>query len=1202
MSSILQKLKTKPRPQTKSSFTIKIGKETIGPGAAAYGNIGVIQELPEDIEETVSIAEPSGVEERKEGGDEEEYGEIEKGELSRRKYDTKQITVTDKTADGFDVTSFMETLKKSGLVIPTIVGSKLQEDGVQKPVTTTKTGFPIPIKRDGKMTSVTDTRDIGTTKTTSVRKTGKIMSVKRTTPLRIKKDAVIARAPLASFMIEGSTIKERYVPKKSGVLQASSYYMNNRKKFVEFINKFFKKHKEEIDSDKGDVSCETRKSGGDFESMPHQKIVKDYLSLYSPYRGLLLYHGLGSGKTCSSIGIAEGLKSRNQIVIMTPASLRMNYYEQLKQCGDILYKKNQYWQFINTDIHPEYIEPLSGLLNLKQDFIKNNKGAWLVNMTKESNFNSLTTDEVDNLNKQLNKMIEAKYQFINYNGLRKASVDKLSKNGTENPFDNKVVIVDEAHNFISRIVNKIGKRGKSDSISIRLYEFLLSAKNCRVVLLTGTPIINYPNEIGVLFNILRGYIKTWHIPLNIRTDAKINEQTLKQMFERVRMLDHIEYKPSSKTLIVTKNPFGFVNKNLRVTDKESGKKRVIYNGVNLKSIGKDKPVADLEDYNLDSNEIYSDEAFEKSIYSILGKNGIDVVDRGVRVEMFKALPDTFDGFKNLFIQENGDIVNSGMFKNRIVGLTSYFRSAQEALLPKYDKSKDNLVEHIPMSDYQFAIYEVARQAERKEAERNAKKKRKRSGGEDNIASMYDDATSTYRIFSRAFCNFVFPEETVRPLPKEEDDINTAVMKLDEDDIDNKDIKERIDNPDGLYSTEDITEIEANMEVREDTSYEERIKKALQFLKDNSERYLVGDNLETYSPKFKRVLENIQDSLSDDTKNGLHLIYSQFRTLEGIGILSIVLEANGFTKFRVKKDGEGVWRLDIPDKDMGKPMYALYTGTETSEEKEIIRNVFNSTWEYVPSSITNALNNISRNNYRGEIIKVLMITASGAEGIDLKNIRHVHLIEPYWHPVRWEQVIGRAVRICSHKDLPEELRDVTVYQYLMTFTEDQKLKNRELRLKDVSKIDKVTPLTSDEALYEISNMKENITNKILKLVKESSIDCEVYDENNKKEGLVCLSYGDGVSTEQMSYTPNYKTQRTDKDDAINVRKIEWKGKKMSIGTKTYVLRMKEDGKTPTDKVYEYDSYIAAIKTPGVTPKYIGRLVKKDRTYTIVPDRM
>ena len=46
----------------------------------------------------------------------------------------------------------------------------------------------------------------------------------------------------------------------------------------------------------------------------------DYINLYTPYRGLLIYHGLGAGKTCASIAIMEGIKSFKKVIIMTPAS------------------------------------------------------------------------------------------------------------------------------------------------------------------------------------------------------------------------------------------------------------------------------------------------------------------------------------------------------------------------------------------------------------------------------------------------------------------------------------------------------------------------------------------------------------------------------------------------------------------------------------------------------------------------------------------------------------------------------------------------------------------------------------------------------------------------------------------------------------------------------------------------------------------
>ena len=241
--------------------------------------------------------------------------------------------------------------------------------------------------------------------------------------------------------------------------------------------------------------------------MTHQAIVRDYINLYTPYRGLLLYHGLGAGKTCASISIAEGIKSEKQIVIMTPASLRQNYMSELKMCGDPLYRLNQFWEFIETNGDVGLEQKLSEILHLPEGFVASEGGAWLVNMKKEPNYDTLTTPAKMKLNRQVDAMISAKYFFLNYNGLRSSHLPKLTGgDDAVNPFDNKVVIIDEAHNFVSRIVNKIKKK---QSLSYKLYQYLMSATECKIVFLTGTPIINYPNEIGIMFNMLRGFIKTF---------------------------------------------------------------------------------------------------------------------------------------------------------------------------------------------------------------------------------------------------------------------------------------------------------------------------------------------------------------------------------------------------------------------------------------------------------------------------------------------------------------------------------------------------------------------------------------------------------------------------------------------------------------------------------------------------------------------
>ena len=202
-------------------------------------------------------------------------------------------------------------------------------------------------------------------------------------------------------------------------------------------------------------------------------------------------------------------------------------------------------------------------------------------------------------------------------------------------------------------------------------------------------------------------------------------------------------------------------------------------------------------------------------------------------------------------------------------------------------------------------------------------------------------------------------------PKEGKDLQENIQETaDEDLLDATTVEQKLNNPDGLYSADDIDIIKVNVNNSSDKSYEQRIQDALFIFNDNKDRYLTPKGLEIYSPKFLNILENINDS----EYKGMHLIYSQFRTLEGIGIFKLILETNGYTQFSIKKNDSGSWILDIKEKDVGKPMFALYTGTESVEEKEIIRNIYNSNWEFVPETILTSLRPISSNNFYGEIIK------------------------------------------------------------------------------------------------------------------------------------------------------------------------------------------------------------------------------------------
>ena len=74
--------------------------------------------------------------------------------------------------------------------------------------------------------------------------------------------------------------------------------------------------------------------------------------------------------------------------------------------------------------------------------------------------------------------------------------------------------------------------------------------------------INYPNEIAILYNMLRGYIKTFTFTLDTSETSlsKVNQNAIKDLLDKNKILDYIEYKSSTRQLVVTRNPFGFTNK------------------------------------------------------------------------------------------------------------------------------------------------------------------------------------------------------------------------------------------------------------------------------------------------------------------------------------------------------------------------------------------------------------------------------------------------------------------------------------------------------------------------------------------------------------------------------------------------------------------------------------------------------------------
>ena len=124
------------------------------------------------------------------------------------------------------------------------------------------------------------------------------------------------------------------------------------------------------------------------------------------------------------------------------------------------------------------------------------------------------------------------------------------------------------------------------------------------------------------------------------------------------------------------------------------------------------------------------------------------------------------------------------------------------------------------------------------------------------------------------------------------------------------------------------------------------------------------------------------------------------------------------------------------------------------------------------------------NMYGDIIACILISETGAEGLDLKHIREVHILEPYWDFSRLLQVQGRAIRKDSHSDLPETDRNVKTYVYVST-------PNKKAR--DISKFRENE--TIDQRFLRNAVRKYKLIEKFLMAMKEVSIEC-VSNQYNK----------------------------------------------------------------------------------------------------------
>ena len=211
-----------------------------------------------------------------------------------------------------------------------------------------------------------------------------------------------------------------------------------------------------------------------------------------------------------------------------------------------------------------------------------------------------------------------------------------------------------------------------------------------------------------------------------------------------------------------------------------------------------------------------------------------------------------------------------------------------------------------------------------------------------------------------------------------------------------------------------------------------------------------NNLGQYGAKILKVCQSIEKS------TGIVIVYSRLIS-DGILPTAIALEHMGYSRYIDGKNDVNL--LHYPGlKRKPKHRYAILTSNSLSH----IDNI---------GSFTNIINTVnSSSNINGEQIKVLLITKKASEGLSFLNVRELHILDPWYHYNRIEQIKGRGIRRCSHISLPLEKRNMTIYLHCAT------IKNG--------------PVTVDEHAYKIADSKLKISQQITQTMAENAIDCGI----------------------------------------------------------------------------------------------------------------
>jgi hypothetical protein len=229
----------------------------------------------------------------------------------------------------------------------------------------------------------------------------------------------------------------------------------------------------------------------EFELDPHQMFVRNFMSFQTPYNGLLLYHGLGTGKTCSAISICEEMRTYLQqmgitkrlIIVASPAvqeNFKLQLFDERK-----LRKVNGLWN-IKACIGNKFIKEINPM-NMK-GLSRSKVIRQIKRLIRQSYLFKGYGEFANYIEKIMNKSIPS--------GSSPEMRERMRKKNLRKEFSNRMLVIDEVHNI------RLSKEGKVKTSSDNLGKLVEATNNLKLLLLSATPMFDSYSEIIWILNLL----------------------------------------------------------------------------------------------------------------------------------------------------------------------------------------------------------------------------------------------------------------------------------------------------------------------------------------------------------------------------------------------------------------------------------------------------------------------------------------------------------------------------------------------------------------------------------------------------------------------------------------------------------------------------------------------------------------------------